>query len=240
MSNQKTIGVDIGNSAIKTAEFLDSEIAQIRKWENLDQVSSEYPNAHFIVSSVGISEAELMTKLTSCTVVNAKMRLPISLDYETPETLGSDRIAAAVGAWELFPKTNLLIIDAGTCVTYDLVTADGVFRGGMISPGLEMRLKAMHQFTNALPLVDVDSDFETSDIVGKSTKECIWNGAQSGLNFEIEGVLESFNKKYDHLQVVMTGGLSLGFESTTKAHIFASSKIVLSGLHTIWKFNEAK
>lgn len=240
MSEKQTIGVDIGNFAIKTAKFLKKDLIEVRKWKNLDQIIIEYPDAHFFVSSVGISKEELTSKLSDFTLVNAEMQFPISLDYETPETLGSDRISAAVGAWELFPKRNLLIIDMGTCVTYDLVTTDGVFRGGMISPGLEIRLQAMHQFTNALPLVDINSDFETSDIIGKSTKECIWKGVRIGLNFEIESVLASFNKKYAHLQGVITGGLPLGFESTTKAHIFASSKIVLSGLHAIWKYNEAK
>ncbi|MCP4457152.1 MAG: type III pantothenate kinase [Cytophagales bacterium] len=239
MNNQKTIGVDIGNSAIKTAEFFATEVKEIRIWEDLDQVISAYPEAHFIVSSVGISEKEIKPKLKSFTMVNSRMALPISLNYESTETLGSDRIAAAAGAWDLFPNTNLLVIDAGTCVTYDLITSDGVFQGGMISPGFNIRLQAMHQFTNGLPLVDPEQDLNSTDIVRKSTKECVWQGAKSGLSFEIEGVLESFNKKYDRLQVVITGGLMLDFESTTKAHIFANSKIVLNGLHAIWKFNES-
>ena len=239
MNNQKTIGVDIGNSAIKTAEFSETTLGDIRKWDNLNDVISEYPDSHFIVSSVGISEDEIASKMKSHTMVNAQMRLPISLNYETPETLGSDRISAAVGAWELYPKTNLLIIDAGTCVTYDLVTEDGVFQGGMISPGLGIRFQSMHQFTNGLPLVDPKQEFQTINFVGKSTKECIWQGARKGLIFEIDGILESFNKKYDRLQAVITGGLPLDFESTTKARIFASSKIVLSGLHAIWKFNDS-
>lgn len=239
MSNQKTIGVDIGNSAIKTAEFLSGELHEVRRWESLDEVTKEYPNAYFIVSSVGASEKEITTILKRSLIVTPNIGLPISLNYDTPETLGSDRIAAAVGAWDLFPDTNLLVVDAGTCVTYDIVTADGLYQGGMISPGLDMRLKAMHTFTNALPLADISSVEPNIDLIGKSTIEGLSLGASKGLDFEIEGVLNFFNKKYDRLQVVITGGLSFDFESIPKARIFASSKIVLGGLHAIWKFNEA-
>ena len=239
MINQKTIGVDIGNSAIKTAEFLANELSEVRKWQTLDEVAKEYLRSYFVVSSVTASQEDINAKLKNCLVVTANIGLPLSLNYDTPETLGSDRIAAAVGAWDLFPDTNLLIIDAGTCVTYDLVTADGVYQGGMISPGLDIRLHAMHKFTNGLPLVYSESITSKTDLVGKSTTEGLALGATKGLEFEIQGVLESFNKKYDHLQVVITGGSRLNFESIPKAHIFADSKIVLCGLQAIWKFNEA-
>ena len=239
MSNQKTIGVDIGNSAIKTAEFSSGDLHEVRKWNTLDEISKEYPDAYFVVSSVTASKVEITKKLKKCLIVTPNIRLPLSLNYDTPETLGSDRIAAAVGAWDVFPDTDLLIVDAGTCVTYDLVTADGVYQGGMISPGLDMRLQAMHTFTDALPLVDAGSVITEIDLVGKSTTEGLSLGAAKGLEFEIQGVLSFFNKKYDRLQVVITGGLSFDFESIPKARIFASSKIVLGGLHAIWKFNEA-
>ncbi len=239
MSNQKTIGVDIGNSSIKTAAFFSSELGDIRKWKKLDQIVSEYPDSHFVVSSVGIDEGTIKNTFSECLIVNTNLPLPILLNYDTPESLGSDRIAAAVGAWKQFPNTNILIVDAGTCITYDFVSAKGVFEGGIISPGLEMRLQSMHQFTNKLPLVNSNFHYSVDNLMGKSTKECIWIGAKEGLNFEIEGILKSFNKKHDHLQVVFTGGSVLNFESISKAHIFASSKIVLSGLHAIWKFNEA-
>ena len=239
MSNHKIIGVDIGNSSIKTAEFLIDELGEIRKWESLDEITREYPNAYFVVSSVASSEEEITRKLKKCLIVTANIKLPLSLNYHTPETLGSDRIAAAVGAWDVFPDTDLLIVDGGTCVTYDLVTADGVYQGGMISPGLDMRFQAMHTFTDALPLVTSDSIISKAELIGKSTIEGLSLGATKGLEFEIRGVLDFFNKKHDRLQVVITGGLGFDFESILKARTFASSKIVLGGLHAIWKFNEA-
>ena len=238
MSNPKTVGVDIGNTSIKTAEFFDSDIGEIKKWTNLSLVENAYPEALFVVSSVGMRTAEVRSLLKSSLILDTNTALPILLNYQTPDTLGSDRLAAAVGAWRLFPERNILVVDAGTCVTYDLVTSDGVFQGGMISPGLEMRLKAMHQFTNGLPIVKISEEF-SEELVGQSTSACILAGARHGLKHEIEGILESFNKKHDRLQVVATGGLSLGFESTANTRIFANSKIVLSGLHAIWKFNES-
>jgi len=239
LSNQKIIGVDIGNTFIKSAEFTDTDIGEVKKWQTIEKLATQYTDARFVISNVSISEDQLDVRFKEHFIVNAKTPLPIDLDYDSQETLGSDRIAAAVGGWSLFPKRDILIVDVGTCITYDLVTKDGVFRGGMISPGLDMRLKAMHEFTENLPLItDGDENFGL-DWVGKTTKECIWLGAKNGMKSEIDGVLESFNKKHDHLQVVVTGGWALDFESTTKAHIFADSKIVLEGLHAIWKLNEA-
>ena len=239
MSNQKTIGVDIGNTSIKTAEFSDHEVGDLKKWRSIDEIIEAYPDTKFVISGVGIANDQIMIKFKDHFIVDAKVSLPIDLDYSSPETLGSDRIAAAVGAWSLFPKRDILIVDVGTCITYDLVTKDGVFRGGMISPGLDMRLKAMHEFTKNLPLIKADKKSSKKGLVGKTTKECIWLGAKNGMKSEIDGILESFNKKHDRLQVVVTGGWALDFESTAKAHIFADSKIVLDGLHAIWKLNEA-
>ena len=130
---------------------------------------------------------------------------------------------------------DVLVIDQGSCITYDLITGKGVFEGGIISPGLDMRLKAMHEFTANLPLLSAND--HSSSLIGKSTKECMKIGAIDGLRNEILGFLASFNKKYSDLQIVVTGGDKSNFDSTFKNPIFASSKIVLEGLYAIWKFN---
>lgn len=233
MSQRKVIGVDIGNTAVKTAEFLVEEIGEVKTWNSTEEMLSQNLDVDFVVSSVGARDLVLKPYLE----INSQSRLPIKLNYETPETLGADRIAAAVGAWTKFPNTNLLIIDGGTCITYDIVTADGYFQGGIISPGLKTRYRAMNSFTSGLPLLE-PCELKGDHLEGKSTAQCMRIGAQMGLSFEINGILESFNKKYDRLQVVMTGGLLPSFESKLKAPIFASSKIVLEGLHAIWKINE--
>ena len=233
MDRRKVIGVDIGNTAIKTAEFLPNGIGEVQRWDSIDKMLQNNKDVDLVVSSVGARNLSFKPYLE----VSSQTKLPIRLNYDTPETLGSDRIAAAVGAWIRFPESNLLIIDGGTCITYDIVTSDGYFQGGIISPGLNTRYRAMNTFTSGLPLLE-PSELKGDHLEGKSTEECMKIGAQMGLNFEINGILESFNKKYDRLQVVMTGGLLPSFESKLKAPIFASSKIVLEGLHAIWKTNE--
>jgi type III pantothenate kinase len=233
VEQRKVIGVDIGNTAVKTAEFFSEGISEVTRWSSIDEMLDQLSNALFVVSVVGYKH----DKLNSYFEITSASELPIKLNYETPETLGADRIAAAVGAWVRFPNRNILVIDGGTCITYDIVTSDGFFQGGIISPGLETRFKAMNTFTAGLPLLK-PSDLNAEKLVGKSTSECMRIGAQMGLNFEINAILASFNKKYDGLQVVMTGGLLPGFESKLKAPIFANSKIVLEGMHAIWKINE--
>ncbi len=230
MTQKQIVGIDIGNTSIKTALFSEEGVGEISRWDTLEEVFSVYTHADFVVSSVGRAEKFPAFWLSASTPI------PLVLDYDTPETLGMDRLAAAVGAWSLFPDQNILIIDAGTCVTYDLVTSEGIYRGGVISPGLEMRLKAMHHFTAGLPELKLEN--VTNLEVGKSTKACMQLGASEGLKYEIEGFLQTFNKKHSDLQVVTTGGLLPSFDSDIKKPIFASSKIVLIGLHAIWKFNE--
>jgi type III pantothenate kinase len=233
VEERKVIGVDIGNTAVKTAEFFSDRIGEVVRWTSLEDVMHVHGSDKLVLSAVGKRNASLEPYFE----ITSKSRLPIKLNYQTPETLGADRIAAAVGAWIRFPGLNILIIDGGTCITYDVVTADGTFQGGIISPGLETRFKAMHSFTAGLPML-TSEPLSEAQLIGKTTIECMRIGAQEGLNFEINGFLETFNKKYDRLQVVITGGLAPGFESKLKAPIFASSKIVLEGMHAIWKINE--
>lgn len=232
MANQRVIGVDIGNSSIKTAEFLEGEIGPIEKWKTASEVKSAFADCHFVVCSVGLKDSK--KEFPNAFVLSHQSKLAFELDYDTPETLGVDRLAAVEGARRLFPRTNLLVIDGGSCVTYDFISSEGIYQGGIISPGIEMRLKAMNAFTDGLPLVKPG----TPSWPGKSTEECLQLGADLGLSKEIEGVLDSFNKKYSDLQVVTTGGLLPSFESNLKKPIFASSKILLEGLMAIWMINE--
>lgn len=232
MAKQQVIGVDIGNTSIKTAEFFTDDIGEIRRWESENEILEEFDDAFFVVVSVRKNAPDFPNSWQ----LSHESKLPIRLNYDTPETLGLDRIASAVGARSLFPKTNLLIIDGGSCVTYDLVTENGVFEGGVISPGMDLRYRAMHEFTGRLPrLIHSKNGI---NLPGKTTEECMRAGVELGLKNEIEGFLQTFNKKLPDLQVVTTGGLLPSFDSSIKKPIFASSKIVLGGLYAIWKFNE--
>ena len=157
------------------------------------------------------------------------------MDYLTPETLGADRIAAAVGANDLFPNQNNVIIDLGTCMTIDLVDSSGTFKGGVIAPGMKMRMKSMASFTSALPDISEDEISRDSGILGKTTQECLWSGSFWGIYHEINGVIRTLEADFTSLNIIVTGGDAHYFESNLKAHIFAGSKIVQRGLYRIWK-----
>lgn len=163
--------------------------------------------------------------------------LPIGNLYETPETLGKDRLAAAVGANELFPNQNILIIDAGTAITYDLVSEKNQFVGGNISPGLQMRFKALNHFTGKLPLISYSDEFQP---IGKNTTDAIRAGVQNGILFEIDQTIDLFNRNYQNLQIVMTGGDSIFFDKKLNYSIFVHFNLTLIGLNRILEHNAKK
>jgi len=194
-----------------------------------------------ILSSVKAYDEELKIYLSAnfeqFIELDHHTKLPIDNLYQTPETLGKDRIAAAVGANELFPDQNLLVIDAGSAITYDLITENNVFLGGNISPGLEMRFKALNHFTGKLPLVSYSDEFQA---IGRNTKEAIIAGVQNGLIFEIAQTIEYFNRNYHNLQIIMTGGDSNFFERKLNCSIFVHFNITLIGLNRILEYNAEK
>lgn len=161
-------------------------------------------------------------------------KLPIANLYETPETLGKDRLAAAVGANELFPDQNILVIDAGTAITYDLVSANNQYLGGNISPGLQMRFKALNEFTGKLPLVESSNYYSE---IGKNTTEAIRAGVQNGILFEIERTIELFANKYPDLQVILTGGDSVFIDQLLNEDVLVHLNLTLIGLNRILEFN---
>ena len=176
-------------------------------------------------------EFEQFVELDHCT------ELPIENLYETPDTLGKDRLAAAIGANELFPDQNLLVIDAGTAITYDLVSKKNQFIGGNISPGLEMRFKALNQFTGKLPLVTYSDDFEP---IGRNTIDAIRAGVQNGLLYEMAQNIDFFNRNYQNLHIIMTGGDSIFFDKKLNYSIFVHLNLTLIGLNRILEHNAKK
>ncbi len=155
--------------------------------------------------------------------------------------MGYDRIAAVTGAHTIYPNNNVLVIDAGTALTYDLVTAEGEYLGGNISPGMNMRFKALNKFTNRLPLLSIND--EEIDLLGTSTEKAIKSGVVNGVLMEIEGFISSVSQKFTDLKVVITGGDAFSFEKRLKSSIFVISHLNLIGLNRIldynaWKKNE--
>ena len=145
-----------------------------------------------------------------------------------------DRIASACGAFQLFPRENTLSIDAGTCITYEFTDADGNYRGGGISPGLNMRFKAVHTFTAKLPLISAK---QNAPLVGNTTETSIQSGVINGLIAEIDGIIDRYQREFGAVRVILCGGDTRFFENQLKASIFASPELVLIGLNSILNYN---
>lgn len=168
--------------------------------------------------------------------LNTMTPVPIENTYRTPKTLGKDRIAAVIGAKVLFPNKDCLVIDAGTCITYDLMNSEAVYLGGNIAPGISMRLKAMDEFTAVLPLVEKqhpDTDR------GYSTETAIRAGAVYGTSLEIEGFIQRFNKQTEELTVILTGGDAPLLDKLVAWDTYVETHLVLIGLNKILEYNAA-
>ena len=227
--------IDIGNTNIKAGVFHgDTLLENIQGEDSIAATMSRYDIQSCIVSSVrkNIPAAieKIKGKVKRFIMLDANSPLPIKINYKTPETLGKDRVAAAVGAYKLFPGKNVIIVDAGTCITYDFLDKDGVFQGGNIAPGIHMRAKAMHEFTSVLPEVEIK---ENRDILGKSTTEALQNGALLGTFWEISAFIQEIKDKYGDSLTIFTGGDAKYFVNKIKKPIFANSNLVLIGLNEI-------
>ena len=163
--------------------------------------------------------------------------VPISNRYRTPETLGSDRLAAVIGASSLRPGKDLLIIDAGTCITYEVIDARGNYWGGNIAPGMLMRLYALHEFTARLPLVEAEGEVPG---MGYNTETAIRSGVLRGMKYEIEGYIKSMRSKFPHLEVFLTGGNRINFDTNIINLIFTDKYIVPRGLNRILDYNNER
>lgn len=161
------------------------------------------------------------------------IRFPIHNLYETPETLGRDRIAAVTGAWKIFQQDPCVVVDAGTCITIDYISK-GIFEGGNISPGINMRFRAMHGQTHSLPLVEVG---ETNRLLGKNTREAIRLGGQMGAVLEIKGWLHVLKTRYGAFNVILTGGDAPLISEMLGSEFMVNQHLVLIGLNTIYRYN---
>jgi len=236
--------IDVGNTFTKAVIFDKDNIKWTRTYKNfsvndlirLKQISSGSVNCS-ILSSVVATEKKIIRFLQSHTTFvqfNSKTKLPVKNRYKTPQTLGSDRLASVTGAAKLFPGKNCLVIDAGTCIKYDFITAKNEYLGGSISPGLMMRFKALHNFTDRLPLIQPEA---TVNFIGASTKDSILSGVQTGMIHEINGFIQQYKKKYSSLNILLSGGDASLFAGHIKSSIFAAPNLIHIGLHEILKYN---
>lgn len=233
--------IDIGNTNTKVAVFQQDEIISISHHQNQDiqiiDLLGRYTINKTIISSVKKEYAaweKVLNEKVKVTYFNTGMTTGINNHYLTPKTLGPDRLAGVIGAAYTYPGQNNLVIDGGTCITYDFVDSDLNYSGGSISPGLKMRYKALNYYTAALPVVDEDSTF--NKISGNNTQSAITSGVQNGVKYELEGFIKSYKEHNNQLNIILTGGDSIFFDSLLKNSIFApyiknEPYLVLKGLN---------
>jgi type III pantothenate kinase len=235
----KNLVIDIGNTRIKSALFEGDVLMGEYIFEELDTALTFWKTLDFeacLISSVRYSEEEIAKKfLFAFQYLSHSTLLPLINNYGTPKTLGLDRIAAAVGAWQLAGRKPILAIDMGSCITYEFVDEMQRYRGGAISPGLQMRAKAMNSFTARLPLVELDQKPENP--IGYSTGTCMQAGIWYGVEYELLGHIEAYRLKIPEIKVYICGGDSVSFESLAKDHIFVVPNLVLHGLNCILNHN---
>lgn len=237
--------LDFGNTRIKTAVFEGENLLEKKIFNSeteLINAGNLFQNVqHCLIASVTNNHeklAEMLSQKIHTIVFKADTKIPLKNLYKSSATLGSDRIAASVGAFSLFPNKNVLTIDAGTCIKYNFVNAKNEYLGGAISPGIPMRLKAMNDYTHRLPLVEPEWNYEK--LIGENTQESLLSGALIGAAMEVEGMISRYQEKFSDLQVVITGGDADYLYKQMKNRFFADQNILLRGLNTILNFNLEK
>lgn len=233
---------DFGNTQSKVAVSNGKEIIEVKKFSQVGLTDLEYFFHHYQISQSIISAVidlgeELMDYLmmhSKLIVLQHFLKLPFVNHYKTPSTLGKDRIAAIVGAVHLYPDKNILVVDFGTAITFEVINQNKEYLGGNISPGMETRYRALHTFTNQLPLL---KSVYPIPFLGQSTEEAITCGVQQGIIFETQTYIKEIEEKLGNLMVVFTGGDAIFFEKTVKYPIFVVPDLVMIGLNQILEEN---
>ena len=239
--------IDIGNTLVKMAVFqgdiLIKKKISLRPdfLKNLEELEQKYQKpVNVILSSVSKTASKWLQKLEDGSrlfILNQQLPQVFTNLYATPNTLGNDRIALVSAASKHFPAENVLVIDAGTCITYDFKNNKNEYLGGAISPGMEMRYKAMHNFTENLPLLDREEEIK---LIGNSTNYCMHSGVIYGITFEIDGIIAAYQGQYKDLTIILTGGDAQFLCKRLKNSIFANSNFLLEGLNYILEFNKSQ
>lgn len=227
--------IDIGNTKTKIYLFKGNSVSKHFTFfnEESNAIEETFNNLTFengIISSSALIPA--FFNHPKLVLLTNKLTLPITLNYKTPETLGTDRIALAVGANYLYPNKNVLVISAGTCITIDFIDKNGCFQGGIITPGFTIRLQSLHAFTKKLPLLDYPTE-QHFPLIGKSTKESMQSGIFNGMIAEISQTIAQFEHIYKDLTILLTGGDTILFELHLKNKIFAHQNLQAMGLNHI-------
>jgi type III pantothenate kinase len=233
---------DIGNTRTKIALYKGNRLIKSVIWKKCDlkKVKEFVKNRKIknaaLSSTANVNQAveDFLQKNYFYIRLSHKTHLPITNKYKTPATLGRDRLAGAVAAFDIFPKQNTLVIDAGTCITYDFIDAKGNYLGGGISPGIRMRLQAMNEFTANLPVVEQKN---SKKFIGNDTESSLRVGGQMGTVMEIRGFIEAYETNFGKINIILTGGDSKALAKHFENHIFVHNNLVLRGLNKILNYN---
>ena len=238
--------IDIGNSSTKIGIFNNNKLnnsflfKNIIKTDEIEQICNDFVVDFCIVSSTAKEDFEVITflkeKIPFVIQFNKITKIPIYNNYLTPQTLGNDRLAAVAGASFLLPEKDILVIDAGTALTFDFIDKKKNYYGGAISPGLLMRFRALNEFTGRLPLVQI-IDNQNVKLIGNNTQTSILSGVVNGIINEIDGYISAIKKQYPALAVVLTGGDSEFLSNQLQNNILLEKSLVLIGLNQILKMN---
>lgn len=238
------IVLDLGNSCIKVGIFEQEKLLQVIVSNNneYNQIYELIPAGNYhsaIVSSVIETHSSMLNSLQKICkkiiIFDKTTKIPLKNKYRSPETLGNDRLALAAGGVMFYKSRNFLIIDAGSCITYDFVNHNGEYCGGAISPGIDMRFKALNTFTDKLPLIQREN---ISIYTGRNTKESILSGVLNGVNAEINTVINYYKNKYKTIKIVITGGDAIFLAKKIKSRIFVEPNFMLISLNQILLNNE--
>ena len=238
--------LDIGNTLAKIAVYSTdgdmlhrSSVAVSELGKALDLLEETYPNIDWCmfstVAKVNAKDLERLEERYKLLQLTSDLPVPFTNKYESRKTLGVDRIALVSGAIQKYPNANVLVIDAGTCITYDFIDATATYYGGAISPGLTMRYKAMHTFTENLPLLE---RIKEVSLIGTNTQDSMHSGVLLGMAYEVEGYINAYRKKFPDLITVLTGGDAQFLRDTIKNDIFANPNLLLEGLLNILNYNK--
>jgi len=238
--------IDVGNTLVKLGVFEGEEL-KLRKTlikkdflTTLTDISETWPGIkNAIVASVGKLTQHQSSKLIqryNVLTLDQETKVPFKNKYSTPNTLGVDRIALVSAAAQQFSDKNVLIIDAGTCITYDFLNEQNEYLGGAISPGITMRYKALHHYTDKLPLLEPTPP---KSLTGDSTSSSLHSGVIQGALFEVEGFIDGYKNKFVNLTVILTGGDAHFLRDSLKNDIFANQNFLLEGLNHILEYNTA-
>ena len=234
--------IDIGNTCVKAALFKNNHLIDHKTFNDFNELLAGKAllnqAQHAIICSVvdGLDKwYEKLNEVLPIHLFTDNTKIPLINSYQSISTLGSDRIAAAVGAYSLYPNCNVLVIDAGTCIKYNFTNVYNEYLGGGISPGIQMKFKALHQFTSKLPLIDFDKSF--TDLVGVNTQQSILSGVLNGSVAEVDGIINQYQQQYSNLICLLTGGDGEYLANRLKNSIFAHQNLILIGLNTILEYH---